>query len=116
MEFTTLNPNAKKTKNMEKWLSTLKLSPNVTEDDLKKYGFMDYDINKLCLKKKIKYPKEYIQVDFRVVVDTSIWDIHSFEIMNSDFVEPYFCDETSYLFIIDFIGKLITDGILEKRA
>lgn len=115
MIFTTLNPNAKRTKKLQKWLFSLKLNPEITKDDLVKNGFMEYNADELCLKQAIKYSKDYIRVNFNIVLDMNVWDIKSFEIMNSDFGEAYFCDETSYLFIIKAVSDLIMQGVLVEN-
>ena len=115
MIFTVLNPNAKKTKNLQKWLTTLRLSPEMTKETLMEHGFTEYNINELCLKQTIKYPKDYIHVNFNIIIDMDIWDIKAFEIVNSDFVEPYFCEETSYLFIIKSVSDLIMNGVLVEK-
>ena len=115
MVFKILNPNAKRTKKLQKWLLSLRLSPELTKADLLKMGFIEYNVNELCLKQHIQYTKDYIHVDFNIVLDTNIWDIKTFEIVNSDFGEPYFCDETSYLFIIKAISNFVMQGVLVEN-
>ena len=89
---------------------SLKVAKGATVETLKKSGFTNYYEPHLYWCKHLYADYD---VSFSVVIDKFTLEIKEFDILDENFLQPFFCNDREFKIVQDMIRHLINVGVLE---
>lgn len=91
----------------------LSLADNVTEQSLLDNGFTNFNKPYFYFSRPIIYDDKY-PVSFSITIRKKTMRISTIEIIDNEFGQPHFCDETALRQVTKYINGLVAKKILKK--
>lgn len=105
--------NGAKAKEFKKLCNTLSLADGATEQMLLDNGFTNFNEPYFYFAKPIIYDDKY-PVSFTITISKKTMKIKEISIMDNQFGQPHFCDETALNQINQYVNELIEKKDIEK--
>lgn len=81
-----------------------------TAQDFIEYGFTNHDKPRLYWYRKLNEPDNY-EISFGITIDKETMEIADIEILDENFLQPYFCGETEWMQVKNFVQDMIQSGL-----
>ena len=98
--------DGQKAKDFVSLCNKVKINLNKTCQDFLDNGFTNYYEPDLYFCRRIKYKDNY-PVSFNIFIQKNKMKLSSFEIIDEEFGQPHFCDDTAFIQIKNIINELL---------